>query len=137
MSREQLLQLVKYLKAHDISNNPDPNALYTVGCFGFTIWCTPDDCPKGYELITMTTGAFAKPCAFVGEVQYRFRNDEIVELILTTDASDLNNRKGPGYPDVKKTRNRKVDISWARIKLAQIFCNLPFAMPPIQYSCKS
>ncbi|HAX68688.1 MAG TPA: hypothetical protein DCY14_03690 [Anaerolineae bacterium] len=55
----------------DIASNPDPAAIFEAGSGGFQVWCTPHDHPKGWEGIVMNSGAFSKPCEYVGSVHWK------------------------------------------------------------------
>jgi hypothetical protein len=125
-----VLELARKL---DIATNPAPEALFEAGSGGFQIWATPDDHPKGWEDVSMTMGAFAKPCAFVASVWWGWESDPelapaITHLCLETDADDL--RAVKQHPP--RVRNRPQDIAWAKRKIRSLFQQAGVSCPPIQ-----
>jgi len=64
----------------DIATNPDPCAIFEAGNGGFQVWCTGYDHPQGWNGIQMNSGAFSKPCEYVGSVIWKWDDDQIVAL---------------------------------------------------------
>ena len=123
-----------------INSNPDPQALYEPGGAGFQIWCTPSDNPGGcWSDIQMTSGAFPKPAEFVASVHWRWDEEAIVGLDLSTTAYALADQQPEVFsssPIAKKLgnqsiHNRKEDLAWARRKIAYLFQQTTVYMPVI------
>ena len=116
----------------DIATNPDPEAIYEPGMGGFQIWCTPNDKPSGWAGVSMTRGAFSKPCAYVASVRWGWNDDDrdphIVRMCLSTDAYPLQDKAGGSY---SQWRNRSQEIAWARTKISWLFNRAGVKSPPI------
>jgi hypothetical protein len=108
----------------DIASNPAPEAIFDAGSAGVQIWCTPEDHPKGWEDVVMTTGAFSKPCEYVASVCWGWEGEMITHLLLSTDA----------YALAQKIRNhnRPADIAWAMRKIRWLFKQVNLACPEIR-----
>src|SRR5215510_11643310 len=76
----------------NITHHPAPNALFDPLLAGFNIWCTPDDQPEGWDDVTMSAGAFAKPCEYVGTVTWGWTDEAITRVELETEADALRDR---------------------------------------------
>jgi hypothetical protein len=123
-----------------IASNPEPQALYEPGSAGFQIWCTHEDNPGGFwSDIQMTQGAFPKPAEFVASVHWRWDDEAIVGLELSTTAYALADQFPKVFsssPIAKKIGkqsiyNRKEDLAWARRKVAYLFQQTTVRMPII------
>jgi hypothetical protein len=126
----------------DIGKNPSPEALFEAGSSGFQIWCTPADYPEGWEPIisSMFPGAFAKDCAFVASVNWRWEGECIVGLDLSTAAYALADSLRDRYTDSETRRdvngkqsiyNRPDDITWAEKHIERLFELAGVPVPPI------
>ena len=126
----------------DIASNPAPNALFEASTAGFQIWCTPGDYPQGWEQViaTMFPGAFAKDCAYVASVHWKWENETIVGLELSTAAYALADRFPDDYTDSETHRsvnrkqsvyNRAEDIAWAKKHIHRLFRLAGVPTPPI------
>lgn len=110
----------------DIATNPEPEAIFEAGTAGFQIWATPADCPKDWEGIVMTAGAFSKPCEYVASVNWGWEGETITHLLLSTDAYALE-RKGH-----KRIHNRPADLTWAKRKVRWLFKQAGVKSPEIR-----
>ena len=78
-SEHQKMKPVLDLARHfDIASNPDPAAIFEAGSGGFQVWCTPNDRPSGWNGISMQSGAFSKPCEYVGSVHWKWEDETIL-----------------------------------------------------------
>jgi hypothetical protein len=126
----------------DIGANPAPDALFEAGSAGFQIWCTPADFPEGWEQVvaTMFPGAFAKDCAYVASVHWRWEGECIVGLNLSTAAYALADTLNERFTD-SETRhavngkqtiyNRPEDLAWAQKQIHRLFHLAGVPTPPI------
>jgi hypothetical protein len=126
----------------DIATNPHPSAIFEAGSGGFQVWCTPQDRPQGWNGITMTPGAFAKPCEFVGSVHWNWDDDEIIGLQVETTAYALAEQKPDEYCNLKEIPegldrhtifNRNADIEWLKEKVTWLFEAAGVPCPPFEY----
>jgi hypothetical protein len=126
----------------DIATNPDPSALFEAGNGGFTVWCTPRDHPQGWNGISMVSGAFAKPCEYVGNVLWKWDQDKIVGLHLETSAHALSDQRPHEYCNLKEVPagsnrqsifNRPDDIEWLKEKVIWLFETANMSLPPFVY----
>lgn len=123
----------------DIATNPGPFALFEAGSAGFQLWCSPEDHPAGYDVL-MYAGAFAKPCAYVGDVCWGWDDAEkITHLVLDTCAYELADGKPEKFsrqlhpPKGKfSIHNRPADILWAKGKIRWLFKQAGVPCPPIK-----
>ena len=104
----------------DIATNPDPEAIFEAGSGGFQIWCTPDDHPEGWDDVSMTKGAFSKPCSYAASVCWGWDGERITHLSLSTDAYDLSDHEGEGR-HANAYHNRPEDVAWAKEKIGWLF----------------
>jgi hypothetical protein len=126
----------------DIGANPAPEALFEAGSAGFQIWCTPADYPEGWEPVVskMFPGAFAKDCAYVASVHWRWDGECIVGLNLSTAAYALADELRERFTDSeircdyrgKQTIfNRPEDLAWAQKQIHRLFKLAGVPTPPI------
>lgn len=112
----------------DIATNPAVEALFEAGNAGFQLWCTPYDHPAGWDAIPMTSGAFAKPCAYLASVSWGWEGEQITHLVLSTDAYALGDHARLGRREI---HNRPEDLAWAKEKVRRLFEMAGVPMPPI------
>jgi hypothetical protein len=126
----------------DIAINPSPAAIFEAGSAGFQVWCTPDDCPEGWDEIEMIPGTFSKPCEYVGSVSWKWEGEQIVALEIDTTAYALADQKPDMYcelseiPHGEKRRtifNRDDDIEWLKEKVTWLFEQAGVPLPPFEY----
>ena len=126
----------------DIATNPDPCAIFEAGNGGFQVWCTPQERPQGWSGITMNTGAFSKPCEYVGSVVWKWDDDEIVALAIETTAYALADQKPDEYCNLmdipqdfhrRTIFNRVADIEWLKEKVTWLFGEAGVSLPPFEY----
>lgn len=126
----------------DIATNPDPAAIFEAGNGGFQVWCTPQDRPQGWSGITMNSGAFSKPCEYVGSVHWKWEDDKIVALEIETSAYALADQKPDEYTqsmnlslnDHRRTIfNREADIEWLKEKVTWLFAEAGVPLLPFEY----
>ncbi|MDL1944308.1 hypothetical protein FBQ99_18390 [Chloroflexi bacterium CFX2] len=126
----------------DIATNPDPAAIFEAGNGGFQVWCTPQDRPQGWSGITMNSGAFSKPCEYVGSVHWKWEDDKIVALEIETTAYALADQKPNEYTqsmnlslnDHRRTIfNRDADIEWLKEKVTWLFAEAGVPLLPFEY----
>ena len=126
----------------DIATNPDPQAIFEAGNGGFQVWCTPMDRPQGWNGITMNSGAFSKPCEYVGSAHWKWEDESIVALEIESSAYALVDQKPDEYcnlhdiPDGFNRRtifNRDADIEWLKEKVAWLFAKAGVPLPPMVY----
>jgi hypothetical protein len=126
----------------DIATNPDPRAIFEAGCGGFQVWCIPQERPQGWGGITMNSGAFSKPCEYVGSVVWKWDDDRIVALTIETSAYALADQKPDEYCNLTEIPrgfhrrtifNRDEDIQWLKEKVAWLFAEAGVSLPPFEY----
>jgi len=126
----------------DIGTNPASDALFEAGSAGFQIWCTPADYPEGWEQVVtkMFPGAFAKDCAYVASVHWRWEGECIVGLNLSTAAYALADTLTEHFTDSETRRdvngkqtiyNRPDDLAWAQKQIHRLFRLAGMHTPPI------
>ena len=127
----------------DIATNPHPSAIFEAGNGGFTVWCTPRDHPQGWKGISMVSGAFAKPCEYIGNVLWKWDEDRIVGLQLETSAHALSDQKPDEYCNMKEIPaginrqsifNRPEDMEWLKEKVTWLFETAGVPLPPFEYA---
>ncbi len=126
----------------DIATNPHPAAIFEAGNGGFQVWCTPQDHPQGWIGITMNSGAFSKPCEYVGSVHWKWEDDKVVALEIETTAYALADQKPDEYTqsmnlslnDHRRTIfNRDADIEWLKEKVTWLFAEAGVPLLPFEY----
>ena len=132
----RLAHVLAFARRLDIATNPVPDALFEALPAGFNVWCTPEDHPQGWDGIPLISGAFAKPCGFVGTATWKWEGEQIVAISLETDAYDLADH----CPEVfaRKTRgdwisihNRPEDLEWIEGKVRWLFEQVGIPFPYI------
>lgn len=124
----------------DVGCNPNPQALYEAGSAGFQIWCSPADNPGGdWKKVKMFPGAFPKAAEYVASVHWKWDDETIIGLELSTCAYALADR----FPEVfsespiatrlgkQSIRNRPDDLAWARRKIQSLFDLAGVSLPTI------
>ena len=142
-SEHQRMKPVLDLARHlDIATNPSRQAIFEAGSGGFQVWCLPQDRPQGWSGITMNSGAFSKPCEYVGSVHWKWDDDKIVALEIETTAYALADQKPgeycnlkeiPGGFDRRTIFNREEDIEWLKEKVTWLFAEAGVPLPPFEY----
>jgi len=138
----RLQPVLEMARKLDIGANPSPEALFEAGSAGFQIWCTPADYPEGWEQVVtkMFPGAFAKDCAYVASVHWRWEGECIVGLNLSTAAYALADTLNDRFTDSEIRRNvngkqtiynRSEDLVWARKQIHRLFRLAGVPTPPI------
>ncbi len=136
---QPMLDLARRL---DIATNPDPRAIFEAGNGGFQVWCTPLDRPQGWSGITMNSGAFSKPCEFVGSAHWKWEEEKIVALKIETSAYALADQKPEEYCNLQQIPvgferrtifNRDADIAWLKEKVEWLFAEAGVLLPPFEY----
>ena len=137
----------------DIATNPNPQAIFEAGNGGFQVWCIPQERPQGWSGITMNTGAFSKPCEYVGSVVWKWDDDKIVALAIETTAYALADQKPDEYCNLmdipqginrRTIHNRDADIEhlhcirsavqvWLKEKVTWLFAEAGVPLPPFEY----
>ena len=126
----------------DIATNPDPCAIFEAGNGGFQVWCTAYGSSARMERDPMNSGAFSKPCEYVGSVIWKWDDDQIVALEIETTAYALADQKPDEYcnlmdiPEGFNRRtifNRDADIEWLKEKVAWLFAEAGVPLPPFVY----
>ena len=126
----------------DIATNPHHAAIFEAGSGGFQVWCTLQDHPKGWNDIVMNSGAFSKPCEYVGSVHWKWEAETIVGLEIETSAFALADQKPDEYgqmlnlvlDDHRRTIfNRDADIEWLKEKVTWLFEQAGVPLPPFHY----
>ena len=126
----------------DIATNPDPSAIFEAGNGGFQVWCIPQDHPKGWNGIMMNSGAFSKPCEYVGSVHWKWEGEKIVALEIETTAYALADQKPNEYTqstnlalnDHRRTIfNRDADIEWLKEKVTSLFAEAGVPLLPFEH----
>ncbi len=125
----------------DVGYNPAPEALYEAGSAGFQIWCSPQDNPGGpWSEIQMFPGSFPKAVEYVATVHWKWNDETIVGLELSTCAFALADRFPNHFSDsliagrigMQSIRNRADDIAWAKAKIRALFDLAGVRMPTIE-----
>jgi hypothetical protein len=138
----RLKPVLEMARKLDIGSNPSPEALFEAGTAGFQIWCTPADYPQGWEPVIskLFPGAFAKDCAYVASVHWRWEGEAIVGLNLSTAAYALADTLSERFTDSETRRNvngkqtiynRAEDLVWARKQIQRLFKLASVPTPPI------
>ena len=126
----------------DIATNPSSQAIFEAGNGGFQVWCIPQDRPQGWSGITMNSGAFSKPCEYVGSVHWKWDDDKIVGLEIETTAYALSDQKPNEYCNLKEIPeafnrktifNREEDIEWLKEKVTWLFETARVPLLPFEY----
>ncbi len=126
----------------DIASNPDPAAIFEAGSGGFQVWCTPQDHPKGWNGIVMNSGAFSKPCEYVGSVHWKWEDETISALEIETSAYALADQKPDEYSHLtanparfqrRTIFNRDADIEWLKEKITWLFEKASVPLLPFTY----
>jgi hypothetical protein len=126
----------------DIASNPDPRAIFEAGSGGFQIWCLPTDHPKGWNGISMNSGAFSKPCEYVGSAHWKWDEEKIVALEIETSAYSLADQKPDEYSqrtnhsphnNQRTIFNRDADIQWLKEKITWLFAEAGVPLLPFAY----
>lgn len=126
----------------DIATNTHPAAIFEAGSGGFQVWATPFDRPSGWSGIEMQSGAFSKPCEYVGSVYWKWDEDRIVALEIETSAYALADQKPNEFSqgmnlslnDNRRTIfNRDADIEWLQEKITWLFSEAGVPLLPFQY----
>jgi len=140
---QRLKPVLDLARQPNIATNPDPHAIFEAGSGGFQIWCLPSDHPKGWNGISMMSGAFSKPCAYVGSVHWKWDDDNrIVALEIETSAYELAEQKPDEYSqsmnlsldDNRRTIfNRDADIEWLKEKIKWLFTEAGVPLLPFEY----
>jgi len=126
----------------DIATNPHRAAIFEAGSGGFQVWATPFDHPKGWNDIVMNSGAFSKPCEYVGSVHWKWDEDRIVALEIETSAYALADQKPDEFCNLtdiptgferRTIFNRDADIEWLQEKITWLFAEAGVPLMPFQY----
>ena len=126
----------------DIATNPEPSAIFEAGSGGFQVWCTNHDHPQGWNGIVMNSGAFTKPCEYVGSAHWKWDDDKIVALQIETSAYTLAEQQPDRYGQNKdlilddrcqSIFNRSDDIEWLKEKITWLFAEAGVTPPPFDY----
>ena len=124
----------------DVGNNQAANALYEAGSAGFQIWCSPQDNPGGkWNEVQMFPGAFPKPAEYVASVHWKWEDESIVGLEVSTCAYALADRFPTDFSESpiaarlgkRSIRNRSEDLAWARRKILYLFQMAGISAPAI------
>ena len=90
----------------------------------------------------MNTGAFSKPCEYVGSVVWKWDDDKIVALAIETTAYALADQKPDEYCNLmdipqgfhrRTIFNRDADIEWLKEKVTWLFAEAGVPLPPFEY----
>ncbi len=132
----RLAPVLAHARRLDIATNPIPEAFYEALPSGFNIWCTPEDHPRGWDGVQLISGAFAKPCGFVGTATWKWEGEQVVGISLGTDAYDLADQRprvfsGRGEGDRISIHNRQEDLDWAEGKVRWLFEQAGIPCPPV------
>ena len=139
---QQMRPVLDLARQLDIATNPNPQAIFEAGSGGFQVWCTPRDHPQGWRGITMNTGAFSKPCEYVGSVIWKWDDDKIVGLAIETSAYALAQQEPDEYCNLQQIPegfnrrtifNRDADIDWLKEKVTWLFAEAGVPLPPFEY----
>jgi len=126
----------------DIATNPEEKAIFEAGNGGFQVWCTPHDHPQGWNGIQMVSGAFSKPCEYVGSATWKWDDERIVALEIETTAYALADQKPDEYCNLKEIPeafhrrtifNREPDIAWLIEKATWLFQQAGVPLLPFEY----
>jgi hypothetical protein len=84
----------------------------------------------------LISGAFAKPCGFVGTATRKWDDNRIVAISLGTDAYDLADRRPEIFTrkagkDWISIHNRPEDLEWAEQKIRWLFSQTGGPCPPV------
>jgi hypothetical protein len=138
IEHKRMQPVLKMAREKDIVSNPAADALFEAGSGGFHIWCTGQDCPKGWEELKLCAGGFSKPCGYVASVRWGWEGNQrerIVRLLLDTTAFELADQKPEKYcctgSRLLPIRNRAEDIRWAKAKIRWLFKQAGVHCPPI------
>jgi hypothetical protein len=141
VTQAQVKPVLDLARQLDIASNPDPRAIFEAGSGGFQIWCIPTDHPKGWNGISMNSGAFSKPCEYVGSVHWKWDEEKIVALEIETSAYALAEQKPDEYSqrmnlsldDNRRTIfNRDADIEWLKEKISWLFAEAGVPLLPFE-----
>ena len=139
---QRLKPVLDLARRLDIATNPHPQAIFEVGNGGFQVWCTPKDRPQGWNGISMNSGAFSKPCEYVGSVHWAWEEETIVALEIETSAHALADQIPDEYCNLKEIPegfnrhtifNRDADIEWLKEKVTWLFAEAGVPLPPMVY----
>ena len=139
---QRMKPVLDLARQHDIATNPNPNAIFEAGSGGFQVWCILSDHPQGWNGIKMTSGAFCKPCEYVGSVVWKWEQEQIVALEIETSAYALADQKPDEYCNLtdipagfhrRTIFNRDADIEWLKEKVSWLFAEAGVPMPPFAY----
>lgn len=126
----------------DIATNPHRAAIFEAGSGGFQVWCTPMDHPKGWNEIVMQSGAFSKPCEYVGSAHWKWEGEIIVGLEIETSAYALADQRPDEFCNLtdipagferRTIFNRDADIEWLKEKVNWLFEEAGVPLPPFDY----
>jgi len=126
----------------DIATNPETSAIFEAGSGGFQVWATPFDQPQGWNDITMHSGAFSKPCEYVGSVHWKWKAETIVGLEIETTAYALAEQQPHEYSQTTASHlndkrqsifNRSEDLKWLKEKVAWLFAEADVPILPLEY----
>ena len=124
----------------DVGTNSAPEALFEAGSAGFQIWCSPQDNPGDpWSEMQMFPGSFPKAVEYVASVHWKWNDETIVGLELSTCAYALADRFPnrfsdsliPGRIGLRSIRNRADDIAWAEAKIQKLFDLAGLTLPAI------
>ena len=126
----------------DIATNPHRAAIFEAGSGGFQVWATLFDHPSGWNGIEMQSGAFSKPCEYVGSVHWVWEDESIVGLEIETSAYALADQKPDEFSqemnlsldDNRRTIfNRDADIEWLQEKITWLFAEAGVPVLPFKF----
>lgn len=124
----------------DVGHNPAPEALFEAGSAGFQIWCSPQDNPGGqWAEVRMFPGAFPKAAEYVASVHWKWNDETIVGLEVSTCAYALADRFPETFSESpiaarlgkQSIRNRPEDLAWAEAKIQILFHLAGLRLPAI------
>lgn len=128
-SHRRMKPLLELVRSLDIGYNHVAEALYDPLNAGFNVWASDEDHPESEEWEKaakgMVTGAFTKPCAFVGTVLWRWDGEtaQIVGLDFETTPYLIRDIRN-GYPGgswrentEEALRNRDLELCWMKGKV--------------------
>jgi hypothetical protein len=90
----------------------------------------------------MISGAFSKPCEYVGNVHWQWDDDQIIGLQIETTAYALVDQKPDEYCNLKEIPegfnrhtifNRNADIAWLKEKVTWLFETAGVLLRPFEY----
>ena len=90
----------------------------------------------------MNSGAFSKPCEYVGSVIWKWDDDKIVALVIETTAYALADQKPYEYCNLQDIPagfnrrtifNRDADIEWLKEKVIWLFAEAGVSLPSFEY----